>query len=160
MTTRHPTHARRWHKHKGRAPARCCNLCAGDGLATPFALRHTDAPTCDTQIHLRELSSAIFKVHIRGLPPDATEAQVTKWCLDTIRASNESVVLSSNVNGVAVVEKLYEASPNELFKKADVKLADVALRDHLIRSQGLLGVSTGHAHRVSLCTISFPAQTY
>lgn len=53
-----------------------------------------------------------------------------------------------------VVEKLYDATPNEPFKKADVKLADIAFKDSLLRRGSLFGEDQGTTHRVSDIIVS------
>ena len=145
------TRNRRCHKQKRHQPVRCCADCVDSGLAGSFTLRSANSltPACRSQVYLDELTSAMFKIHIRGLPQEITAEQVAKLCFDNLGSLDCGSPLEKGKK-IVNVERLYHATPNEPFKKADVKLAAIPMKDCLIRRGVLSGVEQGAAHCVSI----------
>ena len=152
------TRNRRCHKQRRRQQVQGCADCVDSGLAGSFTLRSANSftPACRSQAYLDELTSAMFKIHIRGLPQEITAQQVEKLCSDAL-GSLDGISPLQRGTKVVNVERLYHATPNEPFKKADVKLAAIPMKDRLIRRGILPGLDQGAAHCVSvsvevLCT--------
>ena len=90
----------------------------------------------------------MFKIHIRGLPQEITTEQVAGLCFDTLGSLDLGSSLERGKN-IVNVERLYHATPNEPFKKADVKLSAISMKDCLIRQGVLSGLEQSGAHCVS-----------
>ena len=147
--SRNQLRGRRWGKQRGRQAIQSCNACSSCPPTGALPIHHLGVPTSDFQKYWHELGAAFFKIHIRGLPPDATEHQVVKWCLETLGDCLDPRLAGEGTE-VVRVERLYDATPNEQFKKADIRLSDVAFKDSLIRSRTLIGVDNRSTHLVRL----------